>query len=782
MVCGLLLISYFSFLTSHSSFLIPMPLLILLYIGLFLITRLFHITTFPLFIDETAHIYLAHVTLNGDIFAGLRETHKQIYLWFVALALLGGADPILTARLVSVGAGLGNGALCYKIGQTLFPQRYVGVIAALLYLSSPFAMLYDRLALADSMQTMLMGLSLLASYHLWREATPKWAFITGAAFALATFNKGYAALFYPMPFLFWLCLGCSLNRRQVVKLVTITYSTASLAWGVLLGLGWHIYLRDLSTKSIAHSAGSETSQLLTAVPLMASWLMTYLTWPLIVIFLVSLIFIGLSLTESKSLDLRVKSEDLDSVIALTLLVAIYFIIMAVMFAELRSRYLLPLIIPMLLIVAWGIDNLIIWVSQNRNHQQESAILCGQSVKNYGLRSPGLTFLAILFLLLNLPALTVSYALVMTPDLAPLPAEDRHDYITHAQSPQGYDKLAEAISQLAQGHDSLIFLQHSLPSPTEAMLSVYLPQAVRQQMILQPITNLGQLTPHALNQFAAHAPVLTVEKELILAANPQPHLTAQLWPLASFTRSGYTDTIGVYQWLSPQDFVTHWLQQSGDPQPKVGWQSADWPRGEATTPAAMSQALAAAGIEYVFATPALIAQNAGLFAPFITTDGVTLAIKQLPPGWRLAWAYPNIHCEWCLFQLKPPPQATDITFGNTIELEGYQLAITPHETLHITLYWHSLAAMPAPYISFIHLLDAQGQLVAQIDEPPFMGQWPPGLRLADRHELPLPADLPSGKYTIITGLYDPNTLQRLPVQSPQLGAVDNAVSLTVVTVE
>jgi len=213
---------------------------------------------------------------------------------------------------------------------------------------------------------------------------------------------------------------------------------------------------------------------------------------------------------------------------------------------------------------------------------------------------------------------------------------------------------------------------------------------------------------------------------------------------------------------------------------------NWPR-QATTPEAMQQALAAAGIEYVFATPALIAQNAGLFAPFITTDGVTLAIKQLPPGWRLAWAYPDIHCEWCLFQLKPPSQPTNVTFGNIIELEGYQIAITPHEALHITLYWHSLAPMPAPYISFIHLLDEHGQLVAQIDEPPFMGQWPTdqwpvGLRLANRHELPLPANLPSGKYTIITGLYDPTDLRRLPVQSLQFDTVDNAVRLTVVTVE
>jgi hypothetical protein len=66
-----------------------------------------------------------------------------------------------------------------------------------------------------------------------------------------------------------------------------------------------------------------------------------------------------------------------------------------------------------------------------------------------------------------------------------------------------------------------------------------------------------------------------------------------------------------------------------------------------------------------------------------------------------------------------------------------------------------------------LLDSAAQLVAQHDTEPGNDLtpttiWEPGQVLADRHGVPLPADLAPGRYTLAVGLYHVATGERLPV--------------------
>jgi len=57
-------------------------------------------------------------------------------------------------------------------------------------------------------------------------------------------------------------------------------------------------------------------------------------------------------------------------------------------------------------------------------------------------------------------------------------------------------------------------------------------------------------------------------------------------------------------------------------------------------------------------------------------------------------------------------------------------------------------------------------VAQHDSPPCEGSepirhWQNGEYILDEHTLLLPSDLPSGEYLLGVGLYDSDTLERLP---------------------
>ena len=110
---------------------------------------------------------------------------------------------------------------------------------------------------------------------------------------------------------------------------------------------------------------------------------------------------------------------------------------------------------------------------------------------------------------------------------------------------------------------------------------------------------------------------------------------------------------------------------------------------------------------------------------------------------------------------------------TIRLIGYDLtqeSVGPGDTLPFHLYWQATAATEANYQVFNHLLDADGNLVAQADGPPLPD---PLLRRGTKdwddleeiiysreYVLTLPEDLPPGEYTLVTGFYRRDTGQRL----------------------
>ena len=120
------------------------------------------------------------------------------------------------------------------------------------------------------------------------------------------------------------------------------------------------------------------------------------------------------------------------------------------------------------------------------------------------------------------------------------------------------------------------------------------------------------------------------------------------------------------------------------------------------------------------------------------------------------------------QTEPGPIGHPATanFGSQIELLGYDTARQPG-SLAVTLHWRVLQPPAEDYSVFVHLLDAEGQIVAQHDGQPQNGAYPTsvwdlGEVIADEHALDLPAKLPAGRYQLRVGWYLPGTGDRLPV--------------------
>lgn len=127
---------------------------------------------------------------------------------------------------------------------------------------------------------------------------------------------------------------------------------------------------------------------------------------------------------------------------------------------------------------------------------------------------------------------------------------------------------------------------------------------------------------------------------------------------------------------------------------------------------------------------------------------------------------------------PPQQALPATatpldrpFQQGIRLLGYELdrpAARPGETLTLALYWQAEQPVQQPFTVFTHLLDANDVVVVGQDNPPCRGAcptttWQPGEVIRDEYTWRLPETMPAGQYRIQVGMYEPDTLARLPLR-------------------
>jgi hypothetical protein len=153
---------------------------------------------------------------------------------------------------------------------------------------------------------------------------------------------------------------------------------------------------------------------------------------------------------------------------------------------------------------------------------------------------------------------------------------------------------------------------------------------------------------------------------------------------------------------------------------------------------------------------------------LTVDGQTERLLTLHPA--------------TLTRVRPPDQALDYRLEGLARLTGYDVRALPHRRLAVTLHWEASGATDVPYTTFVHLVAADGTLVAQQDGPPFGGRlpttdWGAGDTLADTYVVQTGRGVPKGTYSLRAGLYNPEDGSRLPVTDPDGQPVpDDAAAL------
>jgi hypothetical protein len=121
---------------------------------------------------------------------------------------------------------------------------------------------------------------------------------------------------------------------------------------------------------------------------------------------------------------------------------------------------------------------------------------------------------------------------------------------------------------------------------------------------------------------------------------------------------------------------------------------------------------------------------------------------------------------CSFPIPPEADTVDALFGDVLRLMGYQLH-RDGDHLTVTLHWRAEQLMDTDYKVFVHVFDLKtGVRAAQDDAMPL--RWTHPTTYWKSHDtvtddIPLSLEnAPAGTYSVLVGVYDPQTGERLPV--------------------
>lgn len=370
-----------------------------LFLALYFLTRVATLSVLPIFLDEAVHLQWAErLYSEGRI---LRPIGAGRLLAVAAFGLaLPFEDRLFAARLLAVVAGAFSLTCVMLIAHRLF-GALASRVAGLLYVVSPFALTYDRLALSDGfLSAFVAGLMLTTLAIMDRPASwgPRLRF--ALLLALAVASKVSALLFLPALPLGLLAL--SSNRWSAL---------ASMGKGALIGLIgaapmlW-FFVRNGGEIAAQHVAdpSAVATILMTTLRDMSGWALSYFTVPVLGFAALSV----LVLRDGRALWLAAS-------------VMLPVVLFALLSQPWSARYILPVLPPLLVLVAGGL----VPVAERLVPKWRGAAF-------------------ILAALLSFQGLAFDRRLLVDPAQAPFPADDRHQLVSGWPSGYGVREIARRL--------------------------------------------------------------------------------------------------------------------------------------------------------------------------------------------------------------------------------------------------------------------------------------------------------------------------------------------------
>jgi hypothetical protein len=123
-----------------------------------------------------------------------------------------------------------------------------------------------------------------------------------------------------------------------------------------------------------------------------------------------------------------------------------------------------------------------------------------------------------------------------------------------------------------------------------------------------------------------------------------------------------------------------------------------------------------------------------------------------------------------------PDGPRAQFGDALHLLGMRQ--TPDA---VTFYWRSDAPLPEGLTFFVHLLDAEGNVIGQLDGAPYanrypLAAWRPGQTIEDTRTFAQAGVDPAEVARVVVGVYQIADGVRLPAVEGETRLPDDAVSI------
>ena len=154
-------------------------------------TRLPNLLSFPIFTDEAIYVRWTQIGLNDANwrFISLTDGKQPSFVWLGMVFLKLFQEPLLSLRLVSVVSGLFVMGGLFFLTYELFKNKWTALLSSFLYVVFPFAVVYDRLALYDSLLAVFVVWATYFAVLLARKIRLDIAFFLGFAIGGAMLTK-----------------------------------------------------------------------------------------------------------------------------------------------------------------------------------------------------------------------------------------------------------------------------------------------------------------------------------------------------------------------------------------------------------------------------------------------------------------------------------------------------------------------------------------------------------------------------------------------------------------
>jgi len=246
---------------------------------LFLAGRLLFLTQLPPFIDEGLHSYYIEAMEGGIISAGAGDGK-----WLSIVILFGltrlPAEVLLLLRLASVIAGAATLLAILLIGRELFNAR-VGLFAAVFYLFTPYALIYNRLGLTDGIVVALGAWTLLVAIKAVHSSNGRYAVLLTALLLASILAKASAIIFIIFPLLALLMLVPP--RRWRAALPMILPAILGTIFIVILMMSQGVGTAEIAHKTLDSTQGGFLALIAGNLALTANWFWMLLTPPLAIL-------------------------------------------------------------------------------------------------------------------------------------------------------------------------------------------------------------------------------------------------------------------------------------------------------------------------------------------------------------------------------------------------------------------------------------------------------------------------------------------------------------------